>query len=93
MHLDTELLRTDEEGRALLSRSNDKRAYIEQQRRQHEMCMREQKDLMGLLNRVKAGSTAGEELIKECAQVFLGKQHPTMAEIERVVRGAGEEMA
>lgn len=55
--IDRNLLMQDEEGRVLLEEfgamNKDYRGFIEHQRKQHEQLVREQKDFMALINRIK----------------------------------------
>ena len=50
--------------------SKEYRAFIEQQRKMHEQIVREQKDFVTLVNRVKTNNKQGsnmiEEVIRDC---------------------------
>lgn len=54
----------------------EKRSFIEQQRKMHEQVIREQKEFLAFLNKVKGTGSAGgmsvEEVMRECQHVLNG---------------------
>ena len=71
---------------------------IDTQRKMHEQAVRESKDLMGLINKIKTNGQQRtgslDELLKECNTMIAGKDaqsmHPVFIELNSQVSGADQ---
>eukprot|EP00347_Sterkiella_histriomuscorum_P023110 403335906 len=81
LKIDFKTLVQDEEGLALVdqmkSLQQEHKQVIENKRKQHEHMVREQKELMTLINRIKTnnqlkGQNGIDELLRECQQALYG---------------------
>ena len=80
----------------------EKRAFVDHQRRLHEQFIREHKDFLGFVNKVKTnqGARPMEEILRECHQVLSGShnthdggsfKHPVFIELDKVTKGTEED--
>lgn len=90
--IDSKLLMSDSDGQALLEQQKlmhrEKRVFVEHQRKLHEASMREHKEFMTLVNKIKTNPPVKQnnnfdDLLKECQTVLESKEHPVFVELSK----------
>lgn len=83
---------SDSDGQALLEQQKlmhrEKRVFVEHQRKLHEASMREHKEFMTLVNKIKTNPPVKQnnnfdDLLKECQTVLESKEHPVFVELSK----------
>ncbi|CDW76744.1 UNKNOWN [Stylonychia lemnae] len=105
--IDFKVLGQDEEGQLLLNQfkaiQNEQKSVVDAKRKQHEQMVREQKEFITLMSRIKTnnqlkGNNGIDELLRECQQAVLGQQntnngmkimHPVFIELEKFTKTLG----